>query len=117
MSEASPSSSPPHSHYAALNGSAAEQAREALSGIAKMFPQAAASPVYVEEAQKLEYFKNAMIGSLLSNPGAAIPTGIIDATMAYTSAVRLQLQLLAQAGTPARLTKTVSAGGPVQKRA
>ena len=101
MTEPQAAPSQTQSPYAALNGAGVEQAREALSGIAKMFPTAAASPVFVEEAQKLEYFKNAMIGSLLSGPGGAIPSGIIDATMAYTSAVRLQLQLLAQAGTPA----------------
>ncbi|SRR5581483_5633427 len=51
----------------------------------------------VAESEKLEALKRALWAAFQENPPASLPPALIDLVTAYTSALRLQITLLAQA--------------------
>lgn len=84
--------------YAALRCSDAAVTPEPKpAATADPFVSAIAHDYYVEEADKLEQLRAALWAAFQAGPSACIPMPLIDLTIAYTNALRLELNLIAGA--------------------
>jgi hypothetical protein len=82
--------------YATLNNGddGAAPAQPSLLTVPKAANEPASSDYYAQEAGKLEQLRGALWEAFQSGPAVSIPAALIDLTVAYTSALRLELNLL-----------------------
>jgi hypothetical protein len=82
--------------YATLNNGddAAASDQPSLAVAPKAVSEPVPTDYYVQEAGKLEQLRAALWDAFQSGPAVCIPAALIDLTVAYTSALRLELNLL-----------------------
>ena len=79
--------------YAPLRSSDADPAQTGTSQ--ETAPQSEPAKDFAAEADKLEALRGALWAAFEAGPAAGLPNTLIDLTMAYTGALRLQLNLRA----------------------
>ena len=82
--------SSPYAALAAQKADAAPAQQVATGTIAIPAPD----PFLLEESRKLQQLKDALWDAFLSSRTTAIPSPLIDLTIAYTGLLKLQLSLL-----------------------
>jgi hypothetical protein len=82
--------------YSTLNNGddGATPAQQPSVSVSKAASEPPSSDYYVQEAGKLEQLRAALWEAFQSGPAVCIPAALIDLTVAYTSALRLELNLL-----------------------
>lgn len=97
---------PPHMPYTSMHSGSAAQDAHALSGARTEREHADFLAV---EAERLQSVRWALWDAFKSLPPAALPVPLIDLVTAYTSTLRLQLNLMSNPRRPAP-TKTPEPG-------
>ena len=83
--------------YAALKSDADGAEHALVSTIPQSNIAAEAPDIYLQESEKLAQLRAALWQAFQSGPAVALPSALIDLTVAYTSALRLELNLLGYA--------------------
>jgi len=95
--------------YSSLRGSDAGSSEAKTAAASERTKESAAND-FDAEAEKLKALREALWSAFEAGPAAGLPNTLIDLTMAYTGALRLQLNLRAlaarQTKPQARLTPT-----------